>query len=46
MYEALGLCGEGFGGKLIDDAEWITNQSGTKLTSNNQSINQSYSTIN
>ncbi|KAK3710535.1 hypothetical protein QZH41_009367 [Actinostola sp. cb2023] len=31
MYEALGLCGEGHGGRLIDEAEWITNKSGGEL---------------
>lgn len=28
MYEALGLCEEGQGGRLIDEAEWITNKAG------------------
>ena len=29
MYEALGLCGRGKGGRLIDTAKWVTNRSGT-----------------
>ena len=28
MYEALGLCAEGDGGKLIESGEWITNRNG------------------
>ena len=28
MYEALGLCSEGKGGELIDNARWITNSNG------------------
>eukprot|EP00794_Sanderia_malayensis_P020126 gene20126-22098_t len=31
MYEALGLCKEGFGGKLIDDAKWIRSTNGGEL---------------
>jgi len=31
MYEALGLCQEGAGGRLVDDAVWITNRNGGKL---------------
>ena len=29
MYEALGLCKEGKGGELIDNAKWIQNSNGT-----------------
>jgi hypothetical protein len=32
MYEALGLCGEGKGGQLIDEAEWIPNKAGKSLS--------------
>ena len=28
MYEALGLCGEGQGGRLIDEAKWVKNAAG------------------
>ena len=28
MYEAMGLCPEGQGGKLIDSAEWVSNKEG------------------
>jgi len=31
MYEALGLCSEGKGGELIDNARWITNSNGGQL---------------
>ncbi|EDO33253.1 predicted protein [Nematostella vectensis] len=31
MYEALGLCGEGKGGQLIDEAKWHTNSAGGEV---------------
>ncbi|XP_057316141.1 sterol carrier protein 2-like isoform X1 [Hydractinia symbiolongicarpus] len=31
MYEALGLCAEGQGGKLVDEGQWITNKAGGHL---------------
>jgi len=31
MYEALGLCGAGEGGQLIDDAEWVENAAGASM---------------
>ena len=31
MYEAMGLCNEGEGGKLLDNGEWRTNSSGGEL---------------
>ena len=31
MYEALGLCEEGKGGDLIDNAKWIKNKNGNLI---------------
>ena len=31
LYEALGLCGEGEGGLLIDNAKWVKNSNGKKI---------------
>lgn len=48
MYEALGLCEEGKGGELIDNAKWIQNANGIlfiHLSDRNSSFESSQETI-